>query len=728
MAGGLMNIASYASQDLYLTGAPQITFFKMVYRRYTNFSMESIFLDFNDNIKFGYDTELTPPRIGDLIHKAYLHVNIPAISVSRQDVGIDLSNSDFMKSDNQQFIHYEKIRTIYMNVMTTIYRIIFKAYNASNVSYSGLVQDVTDYVRSNNVTQILNEYERLLDSTKKNLQKIKSRTNENINTNFNFLDSKKSNLWYILTHTNVNNLFDTATHLLDVQQFDPNSPEYAKELQQIMKKTILKEAEKGIDFCKQVQKYYFDIYKAYVNKTTNDKNNNIKCAWVKNLGHSLIEYIDVYIGGKRIDRHLGIWINIWYQLTYKEDQIMIYNKIIGNVEELTFFDKKEKPSYDIYVPLTFWFCKFNGLSFPLIAMQYNDIRINVKLRKFAEVFYIERIYKAQYNGNDVFLTAELIELMQNSNQNLINIEQEHDIDLNDLWENKGKQLHGHILMDYIYLESAERKKFAQSGHEYLIERIQDEKFDKVQQTDFDVELNFTNPSKELIWVLLKDIYTNNDSGYNECRWNDYSLNRDNKNPILSAQLSFNNYTRIQKQVGIYFDTYQPLTYHHVTPSAGINMYSFCLDPTKQQPTGSCNFSKLTNVRLFLNINNTYLRYTDPQIYDHDQNINFDINIIEPHILLDKIDIDYAKRVLNTYKNTATLENITSGNIKKLLDEAQTTVNIYDQLSTGKSIQINTISYKKIIFSTMTNLFVFNLSMNILRLIGGYGALAFTSNN
>ena len=171
--------------------------------------------------------------------------------------------------------------------------------------------------------------------------------------------------------------------------------------------------------------------KSFIQQVHDDKNPNIRCAWVNNLGHSIIEYIDVYIGGKRIDRHLGIWISIWHQLTYKYDQISIYNELIGNVPQLTNFDYCEKPQYTLYIPLTFWFNKFNGCSFPLIAMQYNDIRFNIKLRKFEEVFHIEKIYRVNFNGTERILTANLIDYfinrIENKNIYIDNIEEIHNI-------------------------------------------------------------------------------------------------------------------------------------------------------------------------------------------------------------------------------------------------------------------------------------------------------------
>lgn len=726
MAGGLINIVSYVSNDLYLTGAPQITFYKMVYRRYTNFAIETVFLNFDDDIKFDYESELVPPRIADLMHKAYLHISVPGIGISYQDVGIDPSALDFIYADKNTVTEYEKIKNVYMNVMTSIYRIIFKAYNASNVTYATLVQDVQEYVNQNNILTLIDQYDALLLETREQLI-AKNDSREGI------LNSIKSNLWYILTHTNVNQLFENAVKSVDTDIYVPNSSEYVLEIQRVMKNIIFDEMTKGLEMCKEVQKYYFDEYTKFIKNVSNDKNNNIKCAWVKNLGHSIIDHIDIHIGGKMIDRHLGIWINIWHQLTYKEVQIPIYDKLIGNVDELTNFDKQEKPAYEMYIPLTFWFNKFNGLSFPLIAMQYNDIRFTVKLRKFEQVFYIERLYKAELNGSDIILTAELIDFILNRSEDrgsltLQNIQLIDDINLVDIWENKGKRLNGHILMDYIYLESPERQRFAQSGHEYLVERMQIEDFDNIKQTQFDVQLNYTNPSKEIIWAFLKDIYTENVTGSNECRWYDHSLNKNKKNPVTLGKITFNGNTRVGQQIGSYFDIFQPWMFHKVSPSSGINMYSFSIDPIQQQPTGSCNFSKLTDVRLFLTINESYFRYTFRDTYPHDELIDFKINIIDPDQLLGLIDIDYVRSILNTYSNTGTLPGILNYEISDIIDSAQITLNIWNQLSGGQNIDVLISEYNKIILMTSAKMFAFSLSLNILRLIGGYGALAYSGIN
>ena len=79
MGGGLMQLVAYGAQDIYLTGNPQITFFKVVYRRHTNFSMESIEQTFNGTADFGKRVTCTVSRNGDLIHRVYLQVTLPSV-------------------------------------------------------------------------------------------------------------------------------------------------------------------------------------------------------------------------------------------------------------------------------------------------------------------------------------------------------------------------------------------------------------------------------------------------------------------------------------------------------------------------------------------------------------------------------------------------------------------------------------------------------------------------
>ena len=82
MGGGLMQLVAYGAQDIYLTGNPQITFFKVVYRRHTNFAVESIEQTFNGTADFGRLVTATISRNGDLIQQMYLEVLLPSLGGS----------------------------------------------------------------------------------------------------------------------------------------------------------------------------------------------------------------------------------------------------------------------------------------------------------------------------------------------------------------------------------------------------------------------------------------------------------------------------------------------------------------------------------------------------------------------------------------------------------------------------------------------------------------------
>jgi len=187
-------------------------------------------------------------------------------------------------------------------------------------------------------------------------------------------------------------------------------------------------------------------------------------AWgyVKRLGFALIAETKVEIGGSKIDEQYGDWLNIWYELSHKVGQERGIAKMIGDVSELTTLSKAKKDgNYWLYIPLAYWFNRHNGLALPLIALQYHDVRVTI-----------------QYNG----IT------------NCYNYEGPEDpapvIAMSD----------SYLLIDYVYLDSEERKRFAQASHEYLIEQLQFTGSETLSLTSNKFRLNFNHPSKFLIWV------------------------------------------------------------------------------------------------------------------------------------------------------------------------------------------------------------------------------------
>jgi hypothetical protein len=203
-------------------------------------------------------------------------------------------------------------------------------------------------------------------------------------------------------------------------------------------------------------------------------------AWgyVNRLGHAMIETVKIEIGGSKIDEQYGDWLNIWYELTHKTGQVRGYSKMIGDVSELTAVNTNAIDAYQMYVPLQFWFNRNNGLALPLIALQYHDVRVTLKFR--------DALACVNFAGTSA---PVLNNLMADS----------------------------YLLIDYVYLDSEERKRFAQASHEYLIEQLQFTGSESLTAASNKYRLNFNHPSKYLIWAAHLERHMN------RTRWISYAF-------------------------------------------------------------------------------------------------------------------------------------------------------------------------------------------------------------
>lgn len=583
MAAGLVDIVSYGSQDLFLTGTPQITFFKVVYRRYTNFAIESFEIPFDDHTGFGVTSNVILKHIGDLIHKMYLKIKIPKISFIRSIA------PDIIRNSSQRVIkaynEYQR-SLIFMNVNSNAYRAAMEIYSASNIFFSEEMVDV--------ILKVFGSYS---IPTQDNACNYKC-TGAGINDVSNIVD----NINWFYVNSPINYIDPSKFNLLIIAQnfqkfLGTSDPNYDPSV--ITKDNFKLMLDRGMSYCQNIQLYYDQLLNNEIGSNLDITNPNFKFAWVDRLGHAIVDYIDVYIGGDRIDRQYGIWINIWYELCGKKEQNDIYMKMIGHVPELINFNRTEKPEYILYVPLQFWFNRFNGLSIPLVAFQYDDVTITIKLRKFKECAYIEN--RSGYTNTNNF--AENINL-----DNLL---------IDDLDPTGYKRnLDAYLLVDYVYLDSLERKRFAQSSHEYLIDQVQVLKIDGIDNELTRVNLDFNHPCKEIIWILQKGALINNGNGFVKSRWDNYTPNKNNKGfSTIYASLDFNGYSRFDKFGGTYFNYLQPYQHHKNIPSDGVNVYSFALQPEEQQPTGSCNFTRITKAILNLWINRRMFYYSESDTTD-----------------------------------------------------------------------------------------------------------------
>jgi hypothetical protein len=394
MGGGLLQLVAYGAQDVYLTGNPQITFFKVAYRRHTNFALEAIEQTFNGNATYGSRVTCQISRNGDLINRMYLQVKVP---------------------------------------------------DATGLNY------------------------------------------------------------------------------------------------------------------------------------------------VPYYGLRLLNYVEIEIGGQKIDKHYSHWLYIWNELSLPKSKRHGYNEMVGA------YGLNSIKNSTLYIPLEFWFCRNIGLALPLIALQYHEVKVNINFESAANC------------GTATTLSANPFTA--------------------SLW------------VDYIYLDTDERRRFAQLSHEYLIEQLQFTGQEAIASNPIKTKLNFNHPCKELIWFIAKNA-TDDSSKYNWYNYTtapslitttklgsidtmhnllqqtdiNYNTSAKNQNyasnPVQNAKLVLNGNDRFYERPGRYFNLVQPYQHHENIPSnAGINVYSFALKPEEHQPSGTLNMSRIDTAVLNLTFEKS--NYFDP---------------------------------------------------------------------------------------------------------------------
>lgn len=363
-----------------------------------------------------------------------------------------------------------------------------------------------------------------------------------------------------------------------------------------------------------------------------------KFRWLHYIGHRLIKQVEVEIGGQRIDRQYGDWMQIWTQLSQEAGTVRALDAMIGQTPDLTLVKTQDgqaldaacsstettmscvgragTPAKTLYIPLQFWFCRNPGVAIPLIALQYHEVRINVDFET------VQNCYYASTNVTPGSLAA------------------------------------ASLYVDYVYLDTEERRRFAQQSHEYLIEQVQHTGAESITSSSNKIQLNFNHPVKELFWVVQRDSFVDcsangaANSFYAGAQPFNYSDDWDTsvalissmadtgsdgpntstapattgtaatdsaagfllakllldsgvrcegKNPVEVAKLQLNGQDRFTEREGSYFDRVQPYQHHTRTPSTGINVYSFALRPEEHQPSGTCNFSRIDKATLQLTV-------------------------------------------------------------------------------------------------------------------------------
>ena len=278
-------------------------------------------------------------------------------------------------------------------------------------------------------------------------------------------------------------------------------------------------------------------------------------AYTNMVGLALIKNIELEIGGQRIDKQYGDWMYIWNELSLPRGKQAGYKTMVSGTTDGTLADAT---GATLYIPLEFWFCRNPGLALPLIALQYHEVKVNIEFRGLTELGAA---------GKALTTAASMTSAA--------------------LW------------VDYIFLDTDERRRFAQLSHEYLIEQLQftGEESVTASTSSTRVKLNFNHPVKELVWVVQYDARVASDSN----DWFNYTNNADitaGANLCTSALLQLNGHDRFKERAGDYFQLVQPYQHHENIPEVkGINVYSFALKPEEHQPSGTLNMSRIDSAVL-----------------------------------------------------------------------------------------------------------------------------------
>ena len=294
------------------------------------------------------------------------------------------------------------------------------------------------------------------------------------------------------------------------------------------------------------------------------------CNWV---AERAVNNVELSIGGQRIDKHYQKWWRMYSELYLDESKKASWGKMTTAGDGKT-----------VYLPLIFFFNRNPGLYLPLIALQYHEVRLDFDLSSNFDTYLNKNVFK--------------------------------------VWAN------------YVYLDTEERRRFAQKGHEYLIEQVQHTGTDTVTADGGtkQVRLSYNHPVKELVWCF-SNTQTNNSL------WNFTTASTDDNiilesstlastsncfvpasfigtplvstgaagsgaqfteeavGPLNTFKLILNGQDRFKEQKGKYFNQVQAYNHHSGNPYPGIYSYSFALKPEEHQPTGTCNFSRIDNAQV-----------------------------------------------------------------------------------------------------------------------------------
>lgn len=426
-------------------------------------------------------------------------------------------------------------------------------------------------------------------------------------------------------------------------------PQYFKTKPNFGKKTTI-ELSKNADLLNKLI-LYIELPSLPLSNHSELPNNIKKIRWVDKIGLAIIRYIDFELGGLIIARDYGDWLNINSEITNNTETKDVYNKMIGNIETLTKYTNGKK-KYFLNIPLTFWFCKDYGSSLPLLALTNQNIKIHINFNEFnkcikeSPTHYIEisdniclfkenetitqningeeskgkfiyfdvkknKIYydkilndfQIPTTTNDTYkITGEIskFEVIPKPNS-LVTLDESYFYLGNPIIENS------YLLADFIYLDKSEKKQFLNNKLEYLITENRFITSQTIYNNEFNYKIPLVNTVKNIYWrTILKNNYELND----KFNYTTFPLTKNYNNIIEKHKIIINSINLLEVDNSEYYYYLQNYTSKYNSSQTGIYNYSFSLNPIKNQPSGTLNFSKINDPILKISLNSV-INYKNP---------------------------------------------------------------------------------------------------------------------
>jgi len=299
---------------------------------------------------------------------------------------------------------------------------------------------------------------------------------------------------------------------------------------------------------------------------------NTRVNWVDGIGNALIKSAIVKIGGYTVDTQSGEWMDIHSQYNVTKDKRNTYDEMVGN--RATDTNILADNELTLHIPLNFWFSN-PGLALPIEALQYHDVEIYFNFANLADMIVSDvTSVSAPLDTNGAVASFRACKLY----------------------------------VDYVFLDTDEKRRTIQSSHEYLIEQVQtlNPEDIAINDTSRKLDLFLKHPVKALYWVMSNNQYTTTGSTgkNNQPLLYDADNSVENKDTFTTMKLLFNGGDRFTERPAKYFRLTQPYQYFKCCPDKYIYSYSFALRPYDLQPSGTCNFSRIDNVKMNITFNST----------------------------------------------------------------------------------------------------------------------------